>query len=524
MVRMYRPAPIIRPKQKEEKPPAYQITPTPSPSIPPGGLAERKPTKEELDFIKQIEADLPFGKKAVITQITETPEGKQVEYVIYEGKYRRPRPIWGGWFPEGIPKGMEVRKVTETPEGYELEYVPIGTPTKEPEPFTLEWLLLSMEKMGYVIESFDPWKAGMGFAETVTGKKYTVEERKQLEQIGGYFSGEYLQKKYGVRVGYKALEEFKYVGLSFTPFAPSPLNPEEYWKAIQEHPGYLIGDVTQFYLLMEAIWGAGKWVKGKIRPKMTKYDLWAKYQRSQLGETPNFLSSEGWEKFYVQTQQRTPIGAFERPYEPAWRVYQGYPQTPMEVTLGKVIPDSAGAGFYRELIEVPEPALTKFVTRHIHKPFIPEFVFQPSKSYLKEFLAVSFGATQILKTGKKTISVPKPKTITIPKIKDTQISRIFQTPAKTSKVAPFEVPVTKIKQTQKALQKTIQNYNKKIQTTTTTFKIPKFPFEAKPKRKERGLFGEWFKREHKIKTPEQMMKTYLGTPKGRGRKKRNLTF
>ena len=87
-----------------------------------------------------------------------------------------------------------------------------------------------------------------------------------------------------------------------------------------------------------------------------------------------------------------------------------------------------------------------------------------------------------------------------------------------------------VKQIQKQVVKQIQKQvTEQITITTPTFfkekaipkqfKFPPIPFlipKGKGKRKKLGLFGAWFKREHKIKTPEEMVETFF--PKRKRRK------
>lgn len=509
-------------------------------------IYEKPPTVKErypvasLAYRQRVEGRVPSVASLVWRQAVEGRVKRPVGYSILERQVEEGRVSQehlGKTF--GLPEEATVTKITSTPTGKQIEYVLPAESVKGPEPFTLPWLSLSLYKTRVAIEKFDPWEAGGKLAEKATGKKFTPEQKEEHRIIGTYATGEYLETKYGVKMGYKSVEEFKYVGLSFTPFAPTPLSPVEYAEAVKKHPGYLIGDIVQYYLLAKAAWSGGKWIYKKVKPPVTKYDVWAKTQQAQLGETPKFLSQEGWEKFYVQMQQPTPIGAFEKPVSTPWRVSTGFPQTPFGVTLekaiesGKLVPEGAGAGFFLEpeLAFQTEEALSKFVLRHVHKPFIPQSFLQPSTSYLT-FMGIGVGATQTIKaityvkTPKLKSSselkpkiVTKPKKIEILKSKVEQISMVMQVPEATQMSGLSQAQKVTQTQVQRQAQRQVQRMRQlqRVETPSRAMQVPKWlepPKVKKRKPRKRkgdylGLYGR-YPRFWPLATPKQVLKLATG--------------
>lgn len=236
-----------------------------------------------------------YLRRLEVARPKTTAEFLRREYAYGYAQEQLPGAVILSVGPEGISY-VPPKEAKELKESYLERGREISKARKGPEPFTLPWLGLSIHKTRVALETFDPIEAGMKIAETVTGREASEEERRLHREIGEYFTGEHLYKKYGVRAGYKAIEEFKYAGTRFIALPesfllPTPTlggaivstalgRPEEmgrYLGEVEEHPGILLGDITVEYLTGKAIgwvlgkgWGGVKWTGGKVIPEKVK--------------------------------------------------------------------------------------------------------------------------------------------------------------------------------------------------------------------------------------------------------------
>jgi len=290
----------------------------------------------------------------------------------------------------------------------------------------------------------------------------------------------------------------------------------------------LIGKAIEISPLGKPLAKAEMWIMSKIRSPIT--GTWL----------DKFLleHSKYWATLQEYKAGTVVFGAKPTKWGP--RVYHGKTTTPMSVTLKKAISDTSGRVLLPQLLTTPKTLFT-----------LPETILPGA------FLPQIIGLTTVL--GLETLRIPKvfgletlqaPKPISLTKlrqkVKPKQIQRkrpmAFSIPVtrpkEREKLIPFSGVIESLTPVNKQIEEQIQSQSqifkqvqKQIQQQTQIsprklrlkFEMPKL------RRKQRGLFGAWFKRTHPIKTPEEMWRTFTGKPmrikkrkkkKGKTRKKR----
>lgn len=178
--------------------------------------------------------------------------------------------------------------------------------------------------------------------------------------------------------------------------------------------------------------------------------------------------------------------------------------------------------------------------------------YRPSKPFLstelltrQELFGMPEWTSRSLALGLAGLFRFPTKMITVPSFKKTVWTspRLFQTPSrrqvpgkKESLIQPVrlsEVQTPIQTQIQQQRQEQVQSVRQILKQVQTPFgpSIPKMSFRpyfpqiprgstgSSGGRGSRGLFGQWFKKRQAIKTPQQMLETFFGTPK-RARKRR----
>lgn len=423
------------------------------------------------------------------------------------------------------------------------------------------------------IVSFDPFV----FVADVFGFK--AEQREQYIEIGKAFTfapPPFKEPTKALAGIIAPFEKFGYtVGTLFgtkTPRVPPTLislSPEEREKALEYGSDYVVGTLLGDVLLA---YGIGKAVEPVTKPIIkvvqTKAQKWVTSQYLEgpikwKGLSEKIVMKITGVKPYIATGEvaipditrgavslaklEASYGAWEMALAPktggVWIGKYAVEETPKQVlplliarggkiTIGYLVE----YGFQREARLTPLVSQTQLTRMGIY-PYTSKIGYASTMDSISKIFT-GFGVSTFIKTLPKPEAPQRQKVKWVPTF---DLQRIQYTPLKDFSIERQKeeaIPMLEVPQISEATtaqitkQVTVQKLKvpqklKPIIPTKTTLTTPKIIFPQdyhflKPKKKQpKDLFGAWYKKEHPIKTPEQMLKTYVGVDltRRRGAKK-----